>query len=245
MCFFFKLCRWCNCNGDKCVCEMEMMVVIMMRSFWKREKWTPLGLLTKPSSLFEAALHPRWTVELLPPWKNACVFRGVLQHLRKFAFLLRVWMGRLIPLSCADMWVVSKQKQIGVFPKMLNFSLNKSAAAVAAQSLTLTQMSCCAASSRGSAGGQSRTQVPLSTDLKLWCFPPWGRLIDACHWGGKRQLLPASVWTECLICPHEHTVRCACPRQKHVFNFLSLFAYFCCKFTLCLSCLCVFADLGV
>lgn len=163
---------------------MEMMVVIMMRSFWKREKWTPLGLLTKPSSLFEAALHPRWTVELLPPWKNACVFRGVLQHLRKFAFLLRVWMGRLIPLSCADMWVVSKQKQIGVFPKMLNFSLNKSAAAVAAQSLTLTQMSCCAASSRGSAGGQSRT-LPLSTDLKLWCFPPWGRLIDACHWGEK------------------------------------------------------------
>lgn len=39
---FFKLCRWCNCNGDNCVCQMRMKKMMMMmirrRSFCKREK---------------------------------------------------------------------------------------------------------------------------------------------------------------------------------------------------------------
>lgn len=97
-------------------------------------------------------------------------------------------------------------------------------------------MSCCAASGRagGSAGGQSRTTATLLTDLKLvfWCKPLWKNK------KGATSSSIWSVWTECLTCPNEHTVRCACPCQKTQFFFLShIFVVN----SHCISVLCLFA----
>ena len=94
-----------------------------------------------------------------------------------------------------------------------------------------TGLWCCAVSSRagGSARCQSRMTVPLLTDLKLVfsssteaggrnrCKPLWKRATSSSIW---------SVWTECLICPHEHTVRCARPCQNTSL-FLFFFPFFC------------------
>lgn len=101
-------------------------------------------------------------------------FKEEAQHFWKFAFSLRVEKTDSAPPTCAlhqsSHPTLLQERKRAHFPKCQTFPLLNPEAAVA-QSLTAsrTLTSCCAASSRagGSAGGQSRTTVPLLTDLKL------------------------------------------------------------------------------
>lgn len=135
---------------------------------------------------------------------------------------------------------IMKNKRIS---QIWSFSFNnKPAAQSLTANRTVTLMSCCAASSRagGSGGGQSRTTVPLLTDLKLVFPTPRGGKIDASR-SDKGQLLPASGQSEQNVSSVlTSTPSAVLVHVKTRLYFLSFRVFFCCKFTLYFNFLCLF-----
>ena len=101
---FFKLCRWCNCNGDKCVDVMMMMRRRRKkRSFWKREQevvnlsgmveFVSLESSDKTEPFVgSSTASKRRTVGPLPSESSAFLFfKGIVQQFGKCAPWLSCW----------------------------------------------------------------------------------------------------------------------------------------------------------
>lgn len=182
MCFF-KLCRWCNCNGDTCVCEMEITMMRRRRrrkgrSFWQREKevvnlsWMIEFLSVESSDRTKVCLKQRCVRdEVLLCCRHERMllfFKGLVRHFGKRAFLL----------SCGEQDEkidtirphLTLAKKPSVFPQRCQTLLEWSRSSCRPVSGDCDVTLRCFKQSRRFSGCQSRTTVPLIRS----CFPPRG-----------------------------------------------------------------------